>query len=365
MKRVLFLTNTYFQIIVSIQLAMTKYSGSEVDIIISDHSSNYQKISDNLKKTKLFKNVYITKSRSYIHNNNLKNKIIRNFHSLIIPEKVLDGLIDIKDGYYDEFLFYNIDAYSYLLFDVLHAQNNQISFKRFEEGFVTYLHDDNISTQASLIRKLFLKKNYIKMINTLFVFDKSLVLYDSKMNLEEIEKIDKSDIKLKEIINNTFDYNNIKDNYSQKYIFFEESFFCDNKGIDDLPLIMRIAKIVGKENLLVKLHPRNRVDRFAEYGIETNKTIGIPWEVIQMNNDFSDKVFLTISSGSVLASRLYFNDNIKTYLLFNCTDNMSDMVTEEYHEYLDRVNKKFGLDSFIIPKNVDELEELLREEKKY
>ena len=133
--------------------------------------------------------------------------------------------------------------------------------------------------------------------------------------------------------------------------------------MDDFKLILYIAEIVGKENLLVKLHPRNKINRFEKYGIATNKTIGIPWELIQMNDDFSDKVLLTISSGSVLASKLYFNDNIKTYLLFNCTDKMSNMVTEKYFEYLKKLENKFGLDNFIIPKNEEEFLKRLEKDK--
>ena len=127
---------------------------------------------------------------------------------------------------------------------------------------------------------------------------------------------------------------------------------------------MKIADIVGKENLLVKLHPRNKVDRFSKYGITTNKTIGMPWEVIQMNNNFSDKVFLTIASGSVLASKLYFGDNIKTYLLFNCTNKMSNMVGEEYFAYLKKVQEKFGIDDFYIPNNKIEFLNTLKKEVK-
>ena len=81
-----------------------------------------------------------------------------------------------------------------------------------------------------------------------------------------------------------------------------------------------------------------------------------------MNNDFSDKVFFTISSGSVLASKLYFGDNITTYLLFNCTEKMSDMITEETLNYLEKMNKKFGIKDFIIPKNKQEFIDSLKEQ---
>ena len=189
------------------------------------------------------------------------------------------------------------------------------------------------------------------------------MIYNPKAPIKKIENLERKDIELRNIVNKVFKYDLINDIYDKKYIFFEESFFCDNKGIDDMDLILNIAEIVGKENLMVKLHPRNKVDRFKEYGITTNKTIGIPWEVIQMNNDFSNKVFLTISSGSVLASKLYFNDNIETYLLFNCTNKMSDMVTDEYSKYLEKIKKNLNFDNFKIPNSNEEFFKELREKK--
>lgn len=362
MNKILISVNTYFQIIIAIQLKLTKYKDCNVDIIVSDHSMNFDIIVNNLRRTKLFNEIYCAKSRNFIHSKKLKQKIHRNILANTFPKVEINKLIYLKSQYYDEFLFYNIDNFTYLIFDVLYKKNRNLKIYRFEEGFVTYLHDDDITHKAKIIRKIFLKKSLTDKIEKLLLFNKDLIVYDTKVKIETILKLKASNIKLRDSINDVFNYKNIRDNYSQKYIFFEESFFCDNKGIDDLELILKIADIVGKENLLVKLHPRNKIDRFEKYGISTNKTIGIPWEVIQMNNDFSDKVFLTISSGSVLASRLYFNDNIKTYLLFNCTEKMSDMVTDKYFEYLDKVKIKFGLESFCIPNNKNEFFELLRKD---
>ena len=66
----------------------------------------------------------------------------------------------------------------------------------------------------------------------------------------------------------------------------------------------------------------------------------------------------------MLASKLYFGDNIKTYLLFNCTDKMSDMVTEETFEYLKKMNEKFDMKDFIIPKNRKEFIDILEKQVK-
>lgn len=362
MPKILALINTPFQLIVAIQLKLTIYKEHDMDIIISNHATDYKKVVMNIQKTNIFKNVYTAFSREYIYCNTNYKKIKRNIVSMVCNSNLVKKMCNTTLGKYDIFLFFNIDCFTYLLYDFLYDKNKKISCYRFEEGFSTYLKEGNISRIMQQLRKIFQKKNLLDNLKGLYIFNKELVLYKTRYPLIEIPKIDRENKKLKEILNVVFNYDKIEDSYSKKYIFLEESFFCDNKGIEDLDLILKIADIVGKENLLVKLHPRNKIDRFAQYGISTNKTIGIPWEVIQINNDFSDKVFLTISSGSVLASRLYFKDNIKTYLLFNCTEKISDMATEQYFKYLDKVKEKFGMDDFIIPKDRNEFFKGLEEE---
>lgn len=354
--------NTYFQIITAINMKLTIFKDRNVDIIITDLSTSYEKIAKNLEKTKLFRNVETAKINEICY----KISKFKKYMFLLFYQKAIKKMTKKSDyDKYDTMMFFNYDVFTFCLYNVLHKENKKIKIYRFEEGFCSYLHDfsklviTNVSDVISFFR---FRKSLKNSISKYYFYNPDIVLFKTKYELEKINNLDRNNELLRNALNTTFNYDNQISEYNKKFIFFEESFFCDNKGIDDLELILKIADIVGKENLLVKLHPRNKIDRFEKYGISTNKTIGIPWEVIQMNNDFSDKVFLTISSGSVLASRLYFNDNIKTYLLFNCTEKMSDMVTDKYFEYLDKVKIKFGLESFCIPNNKNEFFELLRKD---
>ncbi len=357
-KKIAILVNTYFQIIIAIKLKTSKYKDDEVDIIISNHSTDSVKIFNKLTNLSIFRKVYYINSKDV---EKKRNRVLDNIHFLLFPNIVLSKL-DMNLNYYDEYIFYNIDKYTYLIYDALKVKNKNLKVIRFEEGYISYLHINlGVSNSYRILRKILNKKSFEKSIDINLLFNPDLLLYNIDSEVEKIESFDRKDEYCLELINKIFDYNCLEDKYNQKYIFFEESFFCDGKDIDDLTLILKIADIVGKENILVKLHPRNKVDRFSKYGIVTNKTIGIPWEVIQMNNNFSDKVFLTISSGSVLASRLYFGDTIKTFLLYNCTNNMSDMVTEKYLKYLKKVEEKFGLDNFVIPHNEEEFLKILGE----
>lgn len=46
----------------------------------------------------------------------------------------------------------------------------------------------------------------------------------------------------------------------------------------------------------------------------------IPWEAIQLSGDFSDKVFLTINSGSVLSGSTMSEKPVKTFYMYKLCD---------------------------------------------
>lgn len=52
----------------------------------------------------------------------------------------------------------------------------------------------------------------------------------------------------------------------------EEAFLDDKVPSNDLELFLETAKIVGKENIVVKLHPRNKENRFEKIWNTYNET---------------------------------------------------------------------------------------------
>ena len=123
---------------------------------------------------------------------------------------------------------------------------------------------------------------------------------------------------IKSILATIFDVkNNNKSSYNEKYIYF--SSICDFEGgeaIGELKLIRKIANIVGKDNLLIKIHPRDVRDVYKKEGLKIDKSSSVPWEVIQLLYDFKDKVFLTATSSSVLMSNAITGKHIKSFYLY-------------------------------------------------
>lgn len=363
-NKILIIANTYFQLITAINLKLTKFKSEYVDIIITDMSVNHKKIAKNLKECNIFSDIKIVNCHRICYE---VNKLIRLYYLLNWKKALKNFVEEYSYEEYTTLLFFNFDVFTYSIYNKLYLLNNNIKVCRYEEGFISYIEnysDFYINRISRFLSKIKGTKSLEKNISKFYFYHPRLVLFNDNYEYETIENLNRNNKELLYILNKTFDYKHIINEYNKKYIFFEESFYEDGRDIDDLELILKIADIVGKENILIKLHPRTKINRFDKFGILTNKTVGIPWEVIQMNNNFSDKVFLTISSGSVLASRLYFNDNIKTYLLFNCTERKSDMATDDFFEYLEKVKEEFGMKDFIIPKDKSEFFKMLRKNNK-
>ena len=131
----------------------------------------------------------------------------------------------------------------------------------------------------------------------------------------------------------------------EKYIFFTGVFDFEGGGaIGEFELVMNVAQLVGKDNLIVKTHPRDKRTVYEESGITVYKNSSIPWEAIQLNYNFPDKIFLTVNSGSVLGVNMMLENKVKTYFLYNCCNIEKNQEAVAYIKLV----KQFMLTSNII-----------------
>ena len=62
--------------------------------------------------------------------------------------------------------------------------------------------------------------------------------------------------------------------------------------------------------------------------MSVDKNSTIPWEAIQLNYDFSNHVFLTISSTSVFGVNLMLKKRAPVYILYNTVDTSQNTVIQ-------------------------------------
>lgn len=344
---ILMIVCTHYQLFVAIQLKKNIFSADNVDVVFANTMYECTELIENLKKESVFRSVY--KERE-ITLSCFKDKLIFFRNYMLYSSKGLESFTDTSFDY-DEVLFYNIEVLMYYLCRLSQKNSKNVKISRFEEGFASYffIYFKSFSEKAKLILNI---KSIEKNIEKYYFFNPDLAtIKDYNYTYEKIPYIDKSDKELQRLFATLYHQNTSTDGYKEKYIFFENCFSDNGSTQDDFPLILKIAEIVGKENLLIKLHPRSVFDRFAPYGIKTNSKTAIPWEALFLCQDFSDRVFITINSGSVISPIILFNESIKTFFLskivnFEIDPNQSSFL----HAFL----QKYEPENFSFP-NTEEI----------
>lgn len=349
MKKILFLCNTVYQVIIATWMKYSMLEDDKVDIIISNHMNGYKDIANNVKKTDLFNNVYTVDSFEYSRGKyfyNSKNKV--RFY-MLFKKKELASFIKLKIKY-DELFVSNLDSFTALLYAVLGKKNTKLHM--FEDGIATYskLYEQFYngkklpkSGRYNIIYRLLRYKPIYGNVKSLWVFNPDVLLWRPKYEVNKIPTLRVDDC-FRNIVNTIFNYENTKDVYDRKYIFFEECYFSETGYMEDVELVNKLADIVGKDNVMVKIHPRNKKNRFKELGYKTNEDISIPWEVILMNNDFSDKILITIGSQTIVTPCILFDMHIKSFSLYNCVNEKPKVLSGPLFDVLLMLYDKYSED---------------------
>ena len=111
------------------------------------------------------------------------------------------------------------------------------------------------------------------------------------------------------------------------------------------------------QNILVKIHPRNRVNRFQEAGYATNQDTSMPWELIVLNSSFERTLFLTVGSSAATNPWCVFGIPAKAVFLCNLVEEPQKL----RNDGLDQTKQicQGRPDLFFFPSSWEECEELI------
>lgn len=369
--KIVAIVNTPYQTMCVAKLKMDVFPQDEMDVIVSDHISNGEELAKGLKKCGLFGNIHFVSSFGYCRK---FGKYASKYYRLAFGNRVLREMIQI-DQFYDVLLISNFDPFADRLYERCLSINKKILVYAFEDGYGTYV---NYEKSAEFIRNMiktgkkysFFKalgrKWVVLHIKRLYLFAPEAYERPSSFEIMQIPKIKLEDTAFRDVVNQIFDYNNVKDQYNAKYIFFEESYRREGIVLPDIVLVEMIASWVGKENIMIKVHPRSNNSLFKELGYHTNENTFIPWEVIWMNQGkYSEKILISISSGSVSTPVTLMDGRVKGVVLKNLLYGVGvGGSLEKYHNWLDKNIYTKYTDMFFLPQNIGELKEYFEKEKR-
>lgn len=345
MNKRLIICNTLYQLIVAIQIHLS-FMGKTI-LVLTNEIKNAEKISRRLRETNVFESISVLdvkkQKRSWKY---LKECIFG-----IVPPELSNVIVD-------ELIGFNFDLPSHALYAGLYKKNKDICISKMEEGLLSYNTLDTtcgVMKNAYRLRSLLCLKNLKPSTQKFYCF--SPEAYAGDLMTVAIPRIKKDDMMIQNIFNHVFGREIIKP-YKEKYIFL--SCIYDKEGgksIGELDLAMRVAELVGKDNLIVKVHPRDDINRYKEKGLKIDSNSSIPWEVIQINQDFSRKILITTLSSSLLNFNPVLEQTSKVYYGYKLCNISENELATHYRfvleGYLD--NEVIGLRNISVLEQLEDL----------
>ena len=358
--RRLIISNTHYQTIVSLQLKMTLFKEDDVVFFVSDHSNGSEEIVKRLKQIELFEDVEYIRTRDILYQYSDKDKW-RDFFSFSFFDRNRYAFYfdNTENLYFDEIVVFNYEADIYGLHAILSAVNRDVKISMMEEGILSYNTFEKTSKNLNLsckIRNVLGKKSVHDAVGNFYCFYPSL--YQGKYSPVQIPLI-QPDSGVVALLKKVFGVDEQHMNYDRKYIFFTSVFdFEGEHPIGEFELVQQVAETVGKENLLVKIHPRDRRTVYHDNGLTVDRNSSVPWEVIQLSHDFGNHVFLTATSGSVLSGNFMTEVPVRTYYMFdlcNLKGSGAEKTVREICNLLNNEKVKEIFTSVHIAKSVGEI----------
>lgn len=357
-KRSLFIAYTPFQIIMAI-LIRSQYKDDVADICVVDSSSYTPNLEINLKRAQIFESVVLIEDAKSA-GTRMKDLLFNLKARRYLKDNVYDSLFVCMSGYTSDF---NNEC-----FDLLKKRNLSLEVFGYVEGYSSYTDQylDGYTTMSASHRMIYtmrdhiLRKKRINELDKIYVFCKSLLnekINDDTIDLSNADEI--CDESLAKTIKSIFGYSSEKFLIPEHYIFLEECFSEDKGRQEDIKIVEQIASLVGRENLIIKRHPRNIINRFGKLGYKTMKSNGIPWEVYALDTKQPRHILITHSSGAALNFRFFTQNQDYTILLYKYfeDEHFFDM-SKDTKRWFSDYEKKFQ-DRVLAPSNLDELKNIL------
>lgn len=376
MKRVLFFAFTPFQAIAALAIRLQYYPEAEADMILADSVQSRDLMKENIERHRLFGKVYFGNIRAFFPGKqNRKKHEWNRLKSAFCPYYIAED-IGFADCKYDVYISTEIDYYTESIYALLQKANPKVKVELMDEGYSSYTYFFKEAYKPTTGRNriksfLFKTPGYLtgrkfmaRQAEAIYYFAPELLCWkEIPYEIKPVEVVE--DREFLEKMNQMFSYDKLqKDGIEKEFerpcIYFEESFFWSRGNTNDMDIIEHIAEVVGKEHMAVKLHPRNKVNRFKDKGYKTNETYGLPWEVAAANlNESVQRIFITFSSGAVLNYKFLCRKNFKTILLYKCIGDKYYHVDDSVKEWFEKFKRFYGTSVFI-PETMQELDGYLK-----
>ena len=357
MKTCYFCT-TPFQIISSISMANS--FREEADLYIIDQFKGANKMGMLLEESGIFQNVVVQCEKDIINTyiNVRKEGGLYNHFKIAKSYLHVDQIakqILICDASYEKMY---ISSKSYIarlimLYFIKHKAKIEIIY--FDDCEGSY-YNPKLYTPSkgdSIIRKIIFG-------NAANDTDKKRILYSPelyyKLNPDSTAIVEQMPClwqqkSVKDVINKMFEFK-LEDKVHEKVILLDilKEVLSDDEQIRYTRCCNYINSVFHKENIIVKKHPRDNTEN-SNFTYYHNSSI--PFEVLALNSDISNKIIITYASTGAITPKQIFDKEPIVILLYKLIK--KENTNSKFLAYYEACKNLYVSDRFFIPETEEEL----------
>ena len=335
MSDILFMCYTDMQILAAIQMKLTFFSKDEVDLIIFDHFKNAKMLYRNLSALNLFRKgiYYQTNIHDYLQSKRKDVLDIVQFPFMDKKGKLLSMGLSKK---YDEIVFHNFTYFLYVIFFYYFRTYPETKFSCMEEGILSYNQALDVGKRVKILNGLSGRGHDIfAKIDKYYCFCPAFKKKWKEREIVKIPAVKTTRETFLNIVNQIYEYKPL--DIQESFIFFGNSMCVDGTCKQEPDVIKKIADYVGKENLIVKVHPREDREIYQKIGVKMMENASLPWEVYYLNGHFEAKIFLSTVSNAFLNAFMLKEEDAKGIFLFPLIEK-NDYIKNRGEEITDMLN---------------------------
>lgn len=359
----LFICSTPLQLMTAINLRVSELVTDDVTLYILDHSHMYEEMYNQITSVELFTKVILLETKTFNKHRLQKHRLTRYFIKAIEYLNYENIVLKIVDDatVYDKFWVSFMDRSSWLIFLTYKKRNSNLKLNFFEDGIGSYqlltVEQNKLDQKLSHILGF---NSVFEEIDTLYLYEPDLAintLYPS-VEIKALPKI--NDLNIKNLLNEifSFEFGNLE-LLKHKYIFFDSPFPSDQTHKKQLEIIDFFIEKLG-DSFCVKLHPSTLLKELEHRGYTSNFQTAI--EMLCMNNNVSNNVFISVLSTVGVAPKLMFDQEPVVIFLYKIISlDKLKYVGSNFFIFIENfTNIYIDPDRIFIPESMQELEEILK-----
>lgn len=301
---ILFRATSHHQLINAIAIKIVYFPNEVADLILSN-MTDFTSILERLKNSKLFRKVYYVDDVTVAKNFIAKTKEERYRAS----KKVLNWWNIDLDVIYDDYFYGHDILCNKLFYYYLCSKQKQPIPHSFQEGVSSYLTNIfNRGDGDSIAHSYYGEKSLLKALADFYFYYPNNLLYKSPI---PIRKIETNNEKIKKCVKEIYCPPPLP---KEKFIYIACCSEFQGVSSNEIEIVNFISEQVGKDNIVIKTHPRCTHDNFSFRGYHVMDS-SVAWEAYALDDQLKDKILISAISTSVFATVSLAPENIRSLML--------------------------------------------------